>query len=35
MEGGEMQALVAKLYALPPKVIERAKQALIYKPPGR
>jgi tripartite-type tricarboxylate transporter receptor subunit TctC len=33
MEGGEMQALVAKLYALPPKVIERAKQALIYKGP--
>jgi tripartite-type tricarboxylate transporter receptor subunit TctC len=33
MEGGEMQALVSKLYALPPKVIERAKQALIYKAP--
>lgn len=33
MEGGEMQALVSKLYALPPNVIERAKQALIYKTP--
>jgi hypothetical protein len=32
MEGGAMQALVEKLYAMPPKVIERAKQALIYKP---
>jgi tripartite-type tricarboxylate transporter receptor subunit TctC len=35
MEGGEMQALVAKLYAMPPRVIERAKQALVYKPPAR
>jgi tripartite-type tricarboxylate transporter receptor subunit TctC len=33
MGGEELQALVAKLYALPPKVIERAKQSLIYKPP--
>ena len=29
-----MQTLVAKIYALPPRVIERAKQALIYKPPS-
>ena len=29
-----LQALVAKLYALPPKIIERAKQALAYKPPS-
>jgi tripartite-type tricarboxylate transporter receptor subunit TctC len=35
MGGDELQALVAKLYALPPKVIERAKQALIYKPLAR
>jgi hypothetical protein len=35
MGGEELQALVAKLYALPPKVIERAKQSLIYKPPAR
>jgi tripartite-type tricarboxylate transporter receptor subunit TctC len=35
MGGEELQALVAKLYALPPKVIERAKQSLIYKGPAR
>jgi tripartite-type tricarboxylate transporter receptor subunit TctC len=35
MGGEDLQALVAKLYALPPKIIERAKQALIYKPPAR
>src|SRR5215813_1307511 len=35
MGGEELQALVAKLYALPPKVIERAKQSLIYRPPPR
>jgi tripartite-type tricarboxylate transporter receptor subunit TctC len=32
MSGEDLQALVAKLYALPPEVIERAKQSLIYKP---
>ena len=35
MGGKELQALVAKLYALPPAIIERAKQSLIYKPPAR
>jgi tripartite-type tricarboxylate transporter receptor subunit TctC len=35
MGGDELQALVARLYALPPKVIERAKQSLIYKGPAR
>jgi len=35
MGGEELQALVARLYALPPKVIERAKQSLIYRPPPR
>jgi tripartite-type tricarboxylate transporter receptor subunit TctC len=35
MEGGEMQALVTRLYSLPKNVIERAKQALIYKGPTR
>ena len=29
------QTLVGKLYAFPPRVIERVKQSLIYKPPGR
>jgi hypothetical protein len=32
MDGEELQAL-ARLYALPPGIIERAKQSLIYKPP--
>jgi tripartite-type tricarboxylate transporter receptor subunit TctC len=32
MSGEDMQALVAKLYALPPRISERAKQALVYKP---
>jgi tripartite-type tricarboxylate transporter receptor subunit TctC len=35
MGGEELQALVARLYALPPKVIERAKQSLIYKGPAK
>jgi tripartite-type tricarboxylate transporter receptor subunit TctC len=33
--GEELQALVARLYALPPKIVERAKQSLIYKSPAR
>ncbi len=32
MSGEDMQALVSKLYALPPSISARAKQALIYKP---
>jgi tripartite-type tricarboxylate transporter receptor subunit TctC len=32
MSGEDLQAMVAKLYALPPKVIAHAKRALIYKP---
>jgi tripartite-type tricarboxylate transporter receptor subunit TctC len=35
MGGEELQALVARLYALPPRIIERAKQSLIYRPPSR
>jgi tripartite-type tricarboxylate transporter receptor subunit TctC len=35
LSGEDMQALVAKLYALPPTVIERAKQALVYRPQGK
>jgi tripartite-type tricarboxylate transporter receptor subunit TctC len=35
MGGEELQALVAKLYASPSKVIERAKQSLIYKGPAK
>ncbi|MGB6535102.1 MAG: hypothetical protein WBF58_03980 [Xanthobacteraceae bacterium] len=33
MNGEELQALIAKLYALPPSVIAHARQALIYTPP--
>src|SRR4029077_5867532 len=33
VDGEELQALVAKLYAMPPNVVERAKQSLIYKGP--
>jgi tripartite-type tricarboxylate transporter receptor subunit TctC len=33
MPGDELQALVTKLYALPPAIVARAKQALIYTPP--
>ncbi len=33
MSGGDLQALVSKLYALPPSIIARAKLALIYTPP--
>jgi len=32
--GDELQALVAKLYALPPNIVARAKQALLYTPPN-
>jgi tripartite-type tricarboxylate transporter receptor subunit TctC len=35
MGGEELQELVAKLYAMPSTIIERAKQSLIYKPPAR
>jgi tripartite-type tricarboxylate transporter receptor subunit TctC len=34
LSGEEVQGVVAKAFALPPRVIERAKQALIYKPPS-
>ncbi len=33
ISGEDLQALVAKLYALPPSIAARTKQALIYKPP--
>jgi tripartite-type tricarboxylate transporter receptor subunit TctC len=33
--GSELQSLIAKLYALPPNIVEKAKQSLTYKPPGR
>jgi tripartite-type tricarboxylate transporter receptor subunit TctC len=33
MRGDDLEALIARLYALPPNVIARAKQALIYTAP--
>jgi len=35
LSGEEVQGLVTKAFSLPPKVIERAKQSLIYKPQAR
>jgi tripartite-type tricarboxylate transporter receptor subunit TctC len=35
MGGEELQALIARLYGLPPRIIERAKQSLVYKAPAR
>ena len=33
MPGDELQALIAKLYALPQSIIQHARQALVYTPP--
>jgi hypothetical protein len=33
MSGDDLQTVVGRLYALPPSVAQRARQALIYKPP--
>jgi len=33
MSGDDLQALVTRLYALPPNIVARAKRALIYTPP--
>jgi len=33
MSGEDLQALVAKLYALPPSIVARARQAIVYTPP--
>ena len=32
LSGEEVQAEVAKAYAMPPHIIERARQAQVYKP---
>jgi tripartite-type tricarboxylate transporter receptor subunit TctC len=32
LSGSDLQTLVASLYALPPSIVERAKQSMIYKP---
>ncbi len=33
MSGEDLQALVTRLYSLPPAIVARAKQALVYTPP--
>ena len=35
ISGDDAQTMVAQLFAMPARIVERAKQALIYKPPGR
>jgi hypothetical protein len=35
ISGDDVQAMVAQLFAMPARIVERAKQALIYKPPAR
>jgi tripartite-type tricarboxylate transporter receptor subunit TctC len=35
LSGSDLQTLIASLYALPPSVVEQAKQSMIYKPPAR
>ena len=35
LSGEEVQSLVAGLFAMPKHIVERAKQALVYKPPAR
>jgi hypothetical protein len=32
LPGEEVQAEVARVYAMPANIVERAKQALVYKP---
>jgi tripartite-type tricarboxylate transporter receptor subunit TctC len=34
LTGEELQAMIARLYALPARISERAKASLIYKPPN-
>jgi tripartite-type tricarboxylate transporter receptor subunit TctC len=34
ISGDDLQALVAKLFALPPSIAVKARQALVYKPPN-
>ncbi len=35
ISGDDVQTMVAQWFAMPPRIVERAKQALIYKPPAR
>jgi hypothetical protein len=33
LSGEDMQALVTKIYATPREIVDRTREALIYKPP--
>jgi hypothetical protein len=33
LSGSDLQTLVASLHALPPNIIEKAKQSMVYKAP--
>jgi tripartite-type tricarboxylate transporter receptor subunit TctC len=35
ISGDDVQTMVAQLFAMPARIVERAKRALIYKPPAR
>jgi tripartite-type tricarboxylate transporter receptor subunit TctC len=35
LSGDEVQGMVARLFAMPKRIVERAKAALVYKPPAR
>jgi tripartite-type tricarboxylate transporter receptor subunit TctC len=35
ISGGDMQTMVSQWFAMPKSIVERAKQALVYKPPAR
>jgi tripartite-type tricarboxylate transporter receptor subunit TctC len=35
LSGEEVQTMVGQLFAMPKRVVERAKQSLVYKPPAR
>jgi hypothetical protein len=34
MSGDDLQALVTKLFALPPSISAKVKAAIVYKPPN-
>jgi len=35
MSGDDVQTMVGQLFAMPKRIVDRAKQALVYKPPAR
>src|SRR5205085_2172458 len=35
LSGDDVQTMVGQLFAMPARIVERAKQALVYRPPPR